>query len=80
MITSNLHAPLMSSEERPIDRAIMQEQIRDEWLSSDSLISQVDRLHDERRELWKQIDALTAENRRLQCLAVAYGAPREAVQ
>lgn len=80
MIVQNLHAPLMPNEERPIDRAIMQSQQRDEWLSADTLISQVDRLHDERRELWKQIDTLRAELRRVQALAVAYGAPAEAVQ
>ena len=80
MIVRNLRAPLMPNEERPIDRAIMQSQQRDEWLSSDSLISQVDKLHEERRELWKQIDELKAEVLRLQCLAIAYGAPQEAVQ
>lgn len=79
MIVQNLRAPLTEAEERPIDRAIMQEQIRDEWLSSDTLISQVDRLQEERRDLWKQVDELRAELRRVQALAVAYGAPAEAV-
>jgi len=58
----------------------MQSQQRDEWLSSDTLISQVDKLQEERRDLWKQVDELRAEVNRLQCLAIAYGAPRESVQ
>ncbi len=75
-----MNAPLTQAEERPIDRAIVRTQQQSEWLSADKLINQVDRLQDERRELWGQVDELRAEVRRLQALAIAYGCPPTAFE